>query len=50
MSTKNWAKEYYKSSAVLPDGIFSSQKSPFGQFLEGLTMEHVGIFLPFCQF
>jgi hypothetical protein len=29
---------------VLPDGIFSNQKSQFGQSLEGLTMEDFGIF------
>jgi hypothetical protein len=28
----------------LPDGIFSNQKSQFGQTLEGLAMEDVGIF------
>jgi hypothetical protein len=28
----------------LPDGIFSNQKSRFGQFFEDLTMEDVGIF------
>jgi hypothetical protein len=27
----------------LPDGIFPYRKSQFGQFLEGLGMEHVGI-------
>jgi hypothetical protein len=30
---------------VLPDGIFSNQKSKFGQILEGLAMEDVGIFM-----
>jgi hypothetical protein len=28
----------------LPDGLFSNQKSKFGQILEGLAMEDVGIF------
>jgi hypothetical protein len=28
----------------LPDGIFSKQKSHFGEILEGLEMENVGIF------
>jgi hypothetical protein len=28
----------------LPDGIFSNQKSRFGQILEGLAMEDVGVF------
>jgi hypothetical protein len=28
----------------LPDGLFSYQKSKYGQFLEGLAMEDVGIF------
>jgi hypothetical protein len=27
----------------LPDGIFSDQKSQFGQILEGLALEDVGI-------
>jgi hypothetical protein len=27
----------------LPDGIFSKQKSKFGQILEGLAMEYVGL-------
>jgi hypothetical protein len=31
-------------AAVLPDGIFSNQKSQFGKILEGLRMEKVGIF------
>jgi hypothetical protein len=29
---------------VLPDGIFSNQKSQFGYILEVLAMEDVGIF------
>jgi hypothetical protein len=29
---------------VLPDGIFSKQKSLFGKFFEGLAMEDVSIF------
>jgi hypothetical protein len=29
----------------LPDGIFLNQKSRFGQILEGLAMEKVGIFM-----
>jgi hypothetical protein len=33
------------SNAVLPDGIFSTQKSHFGQFLERLAMEDVGNFI-----
>jgi hypothetical protein len=28
----------------LPDGIFSNQKNQFGQILEGLAKEDVGIF------
>jgi hypothetical protein len=28
----------------LPDGIFSDKKYQFGQILEGLAMEDVGIF------
>jgi hypothetical protein len=32
--------------AGLPDGLFSKQKSQFGQILEGLRWESVGIFLP----
>jgi hypothetical protein len=28
----------------LPDGLFSNQKSNFGEILEGLAMEDVGIF------
>jgi hypothetical protein len=28
----------------LPDGIFSDQKSQFGQILDGLAMKDVGIF------
>jgi hypothetical protein len=30
--------------AGLPDGLFSNQNSKFGEFLEGLSMEDVGIF------
>jgi hypothetical protein len=29
---------------VLPDGLFSNQKSKFGQIWEGLAMEDVGVF------
>jgi hypothetical protein len=32
------------STAELPDGLFSNQKSKFGSILEGLAMEDVGIF------
>jgi hypothetical protein len=28
----------------VPDGIFSNQKPKFGEFLEGLAIEDVGIF------
>jgi hypothetical protein len=28
----------------LPDGLFSNQKSQFGQILEGLAKENLGIF------
>jgi hypothetical protein len=28
----------------LPDGLFSNQKFKFGEILEGLAMEDVGIF------
>jgi hypothetical protein len=28
----------------LPDGLFTSQKSRFGQILEGLRMKNAGIF------
>jgi hypothetical protein len=31
-------------AAVLPDGMFSNQKSKFGHILEGLANEDVGIF------
>jgi hypothetical protein len=33
---------------VLPDGIFSNQKSKLGKILEGLAMKVVGIF--YCHF
>jgi hypothetical protein len=33
------------SESGLPDGLFSNQKSQFGQILEGLKMEKAGIFL-----
>jgi hypothetical protein len=33
-----------RSVLGLPGGIFSNQKSQFGQILEGLAMEDVGIF------
>jgi hypothetical protein len=29
---------------VLPEGLFSNQKSQFGKILEGLGMEKVGVF------
>jgi hypothetical protein len=32
------------SESGLPDGIFSNQKSQFGDFLEGLRIENVGMF------
>jgi hypothetical protein len=32
------------SSAGLPDGLFSDQKSQFRYFIEGLGMEYVGIY------
>jgi hypothetical protein len=32
------------SKPGLPDGIFSNQKSQFGQILEGLAMENVSLF------
>jgi hypothetical protein len=35
------------SRAVLPDGIFSNQKTKFGKILEGLATEDVGIFSAF---
>jgi hypothetical protein len=31
------------SCPVLPDGILSNQKSPFGLILKGLAMQDVGI-------
>jgi hypothetical protein len=31
-------------ASVLPDGLFSSQKSQFEYILEGLTLENVDIF------
>jgi hypothetical protein len=34
----------YKTASVLPDGIFSKQKSHFGSISEGLGMEKDGIF------
>jgi hypothetical protein len=34
----------FGEGSVLPDGIFSDQKSQFGKILEGLAMEDVGIF------
>jgi hypothetical protein len=33
------------SGAVLPDGIFSNQKSQFVQILEGLAIVDVGSFM-----
>jgi hypothetical protein len=30
---------------VLPDGVFSNKKYQFGQILEGIGMENVGIFM-----
>jgi hypothetical protein len=35
------------SNAGLPDGLFSNQKSQFGQILEGLRLENADIF--YCQ-
>jgi hypothetical protein len=32
------------STPGLPDGLFSNQKSQFGQILEDLRMENAGIF------
>jgi hypothetical protein len=34
----------------LPDGIFSNQKSQFGEILVGLAMEDVGIFYDLLVF
>jgi hypothetical protein len=39
-----------RTASELPDGIFSNQKSNFWSILEGLAMEDVGIFGPFCLF
>jgi hypothetical protein len=33
----------FKSNARLPDGLFSYQKSEFGEILEGLRLENVDI-------
>jgi hypothetical protein len=33
----------FQPKTGLPDGLFSSQKSKFGQILEGLAMKDVGI-------
>jgi hypothetical protein len=40
----------YESVLVLPDGIFSDQKSQFGFVFVGLTMEEVGIFMAILHF
>jgi hypothetical protein len=34
---------FVENATVLPDGIFSNQKSKCGLILEGLTMEDVGV-------
>jgi predicted membrane-bound spermidine synthase len=34
----------------LPDGIFSNQKSQFGQILEGLGMEKTGILYGYLEY
>jgi hypothetical protein len=34
----------YLSIPVLPDGLFSKQKSQFGKILEGLATENLGMF------
>jgi hypothetical protein len=39
-----WGRGISRAHAGLPDGIFSNQKSQFGQILEGLAMENFGVF------
>jgi hypothetical protein len=34
----------------LPDGLFSNQKSQFGQILEGFGMENVGLFFDHLEY
>jgi hypothetical protein len=38
------------SQAGLPDGVFSHQKSQFGQFFEGLKMEKIGVFYDLLEY
>jgi hypothetical protein len=38
------SKPFVQSQTGLPDGLFSNQKSKFGQILEGFAMEYDGIF------
>jgi hypothetical protein len=40
---------YRMQTAMLPDGIFSNQKSQFGKILKGLAMEDVGILMAFLS-
>jgi hypothetical protein len=38
------------SGAGLPDGLFSNQKSQFGEILEGLRLEKVYIFFGHLEY
>jgi hypothetical protein len=38
------------SNAGLPDGLFSNQKSQFGEILEDLRMESAGIFFGHLEY
>jgi hypothetical protein len=35
---------FFEFTTGLPDGLFSSQKSQFGKYLQGLRLENVDIF------
>jgi hypothetical protein len=43
-STTKGRRKKIESKAVLPDGLFSNQKSQFGKFFQGLRLENVDIF------
>jgi hypothetical protein len=45
MGATSLFRENTRHLAVLPDGIFSNQKSQFGYIFEGLSMVDVGIFM-----
>jgi hypothetical protein len=44
VESSKFALDMYEFVPGLPDGLFSNQKSQFGQILDGLRMKNAGMF------